>query len=102
MNSSTLYNINDPYKIYYLSAHQYLSVHEESNSISSNDDLVQGRVYKPQDSPKLPMLDTFVQWLPTWVYCLLKGFGSLIGLFLTIALFGFALYFIIVYGSSLF
>jgi hypothetical protein len=102
MNSGTLYNSNDPYKAYYLSVNHYLSVHEESNSMSSNDGSTQGRVYKPQDLPKLPALDTLIQWLPTWVYCILKGFGSLIGLALAIVLFGFALYFIIVHGSSLF
>jgi hypothetical protein len=102
MNSNTLYNINDPYKPYYLSVNHYLSVHGESNSLSSNDDSTGGRSYKPQDPPKLPLFDSLVQWLPTWVYCVLKGFGSLIGLALAIVFFGFALYFILVHGPFLF
>ena len=101
MNSSTLYTINDPYKPYRLSAHLYLSEDEDSCSMPSVDASTQGRLYRPQDSPKLPILDSFIRWLPTWAYCIILGFVCLIGLTLTIVFFGFALHFIIVHGSSL-
>jgi len=98
MNSGTLYNINDPYKIYGLSVGHYLLVHEESNSMPSNDS-TQRRVYKPQNPPKLPMFDTIVQWVPAWAYGALIGIDSLIGITLAIVFFGFALHFIITHGS---
>ena len=104
MNSSTLYNIDDPYKSYCLSAHRYLSVHEESCSMPSINVSTQrlSSSHKIQDMPKFSMFDTLELCLPAWAYGILLGLGCLLGLALTIVLFGFALHFIIVHGPSLF
>jgi hypothetical protein len=93
-----LHNSNDPYDPY------YLSIHENSCSLPNIDNSTQERLpsQKLQNPPKLPMLDILIQWLPAWAYIGLKGFGSLIGLALAIAMLGFALHFIIVHSSSLF
>ena len=101
MKSSTLYNINDPYKIYCQSAHRYLSVHEESCSQPSSTRRPSFS-HKLRDMPKFSMFDTLQQCLPAWAYGVLLGLGCLIGIALAIVFFGFALYFIIVHGSSLF
>jgi hypothetical protein len=93
-------NSDDVYKPY------YLSTHEESHSMPSIDESVQKRLpsrEKFQNHPNLPWYDILAQWLtPPWVYCVLNGFGSLIGLALAIVLFGFAFYFILVRSSPLF
>ncbi len=93
-------NSNDVYKPY------YLSPHKESHSMPSIDKSAQKRLpsqKKSRKHPKLPWYEILDQWLsPPWVYCVINGIGSLIGLALTIVLFGFALYFILAHSSSLF
>jgi hypothetical protein len=93
-------NSDDVYKPY------YLSTHEESHSMPSIDKSVQKQLpskKKFQHHPKLPWYDILAQWfLSPWVYCAINGLGSLIGLALLIVLFGFALYFILIHGSSFF
>ena len=89
-------NRDDVYKPYYLSIHEELHI----------DKSVQKRLpsqKKFQNHPKLPWYEILALWLELpWVYCLINGFGSLIVLALAIVLFGFALYFILVHGLSLF
>ena len=93
-------NNNDAYKPY------YLSPHKELHPTPSIDKSAQKRLpakKKYRKHPKLPWYEILDQWLsPPWVYCIIHGFGSLIGFALAIVLFGFALYFIIVHSSSLF
>jgi hypothetical protein len=101
MNSSTLYNINDPYKAYCLSVNHYLSVREESNSMPSSTRRPSFS-RKLQYMPKLSLFDTLQQSLPAWAYGVLLGLGCLVGIALAIVSFGFAFSFIIVHGSSLF
>jgi hypothetical protein len=101
MKSSTLYNIHEPYKSYYLSTDPYLSVYEEPSALPSTENTTQELPSSREflHLPKLPMYDILVQWLPAWAYGALIGLGALIGIALAIVFFGFALHFIIVHPS---
>jgi hypothetical protein len=94
MNSDAL-PTNNPYKVYCLPVREEpCSVPGPTQELSSSS--------ASQNIPKFSVFDTLELWLPAWAYGVSLGICCLIGLALAIVFFGFALYFIIARGPSLF